>query len=55
LKRATFRLDTPEGSRRVELGLPGLYNVYNAVGAAALARALGAELDEIAADRAARR
>jgi UDP-N-acetylmuramyl tripeptide synthase len=49
LERAGFRLDTPEGSRRVELGLPGLYNVYNAVGAAALARALGAELDEIAA------
>jgi lipid II isoglutaminyl synthase (glutamine-hydrolysing) len=49
LERAAFRLDTPEGSRRVELGLPGLYNVYNAVAAAALARALGAELDEIAA------
>ena len=49
LERAAFRLDTPEGSRRVELGLPGLYNVYNAVAAAALARALGADLDEIAA------
>ena len=49
LERAAFRLDTPEGSHRVELGLPGLYNVYNAVAAAALARALGAELDEIAA------
>jgi UDP-N-acetylmuramyl tripeptide synthase len=49
LERADFRLDTPEGSRRIELGLPGLYNVYNAVGAAALARALGAGLDEIAA------
>ncbi|HZE28998.1 MAG TPA: MurT ligase domain-containing protein, partial [Gaiellaceae bacterium] len=49
LERAAFRLDMPEGSRRVELGLPGLYNVYNAVAAAALARALGAELDEIAA------
>jgi lipid II isoglutaminyl synthase (glutamine-hydrolysing) len=49
LERAVFRLDTPEGSRRIELGLPGLYNVYNAVGAAALARALGAELDEITA------
>jgi UDP-N-acetylmuramyl tripeptide synthase len=48
LERASFRLDTPEGSRRVELRLPGLYNVYNAVGAATLARALGAELDEIA-------
>ena len=49
LERAAFRLDTPEGSRRIELGLPGLYNVYNAVAAAALARALGAELDEIEA------
>jgi lipid II isoglutaminyl synthase (glutamine-hydrolysing) len=49
LERAEFRLDTPEGSRRIELALPGLYNVYNAVAAAALARALGAELDEIAA------
>src|SRR5579884_4256352 len=47
LERASFRLDTPEGSRRVRLGLPGLYNVYNALTAAALARALGASLDEI--------
>src|SRR5207302_8223118 len=46
--RASFRLDTPDGSRSVELALPGLYNVYNAVAAAALARSLGAELDEIA-------
>jgi UDP-N-acetylmuramyl tripeptide synthase len=49
LERASFLLDTPEGSRRIELKLPGLYNVYNAVAAAALARALGAELGEIAA------
>jgi UDP-N-acetylmuramyl tripeptide synthase len=49
LERATFRLETPEGSRTVELPLPGLYNVYNAVAAAALARSLGAELEEIAA------
>jgi UDP-N-acetylmuramyl tripeptide synthase len=49
LERCSFQLDTPEGSRRVELGLPGLYNVYNAVAAAALARSLGAELDEIVA------
>jgi lipid II isoglutaminyl synthase (glutamine-hydrolysing) len=49
LERAVFRLDTPEGSRRIELGLPGLYNVYNALGAAALARALGAEIAEITA------
>ncbi len=49
LDRASFLLDTPEGSRRIELRLPGLYNVYNAVAAATLARALGAALDEIAA------
>jgi lipid II isoglutaminyl synthase (glutamine-hydrolysing) len=49
LESASFRLDTPEGSRQIELRLPGLYNVYNAVAAAALARALGAELDETAA------
>ena len=48
LDRASFQLDTPEGSRRIELALPGLYTVYNAVAAAALARSLGAELDEIA-------
>jgi UDP-N-acetylmuramyl tripeptide synthase len=47
LERAAFDLVTPEGTRRVELALPGLYNVYNALGAAALARALGATLDEI--------
>ncbi|HZT95167.1 MAG TPA: MurT ligase domain-containing protein [Gaiellaceae bacterium] len=47
LDRASFLLDTPEGSRRIELRLPGLYNVYNAVAAAALARSLGAGLDEI--------
>ena len=49
LERASFDLVAPEGTRRVELALPGLYNVYNAVAAAALARALGASLDEIAA------
>ena len=49
LERAAFDLVTPEGTRRVELALPGLYNVYNGLAAAALARALGASLDEIAA------
>jgi lipid II isoglutaminyl synthase (glutamine-hydrolysing) len=48
LERASFLLDTPEGSRRIELGLPGLYNVYNAIAAAALTGALGATPDEIA-------
>lgn len=47
LERASFLLVTPEGSRRIALPLPGLYNVYNAVAAAALARALGAGLEEI--------
>ena len=47
LERAAFDLVTPEGTRRVELALPGLYNVYNAVGAAALSLALGSTLDEV--------
>jgi lipid II isoglutaminyl synthase (glutamine-hydrolysing) len=49
LERAAFTLVAPEGERRIELRLPGLYNVYNAVAAAALARELGADLDTIAA------
>ena len=36
-------------ARRSSSALPGLYNVYNALAAAALTRALGAALDEIAA------
>ena len=47
LDSAAFELVTPEGSTRVELRLPGLYNVYNAVGAAALAQTLGSSLEEI--------
>jgi UDP-N-acetylmuramyl tripeptide synthase len=47
LERSAFDLVTPEGTSRVELALPGLYNVYNALGAAALARALGAKADQI--------
>jgi UDP-N-acetylmuramyl tripeptide synthase len=49
IESVSFDLITPDGSRRVELGVPGLYNVYNALGAASLARALGASLDEIRA------
>jgi UDP-N-acetylmuramyl tripeptide synthase len=48
LESASFDLVTPEGSRRVSLRVPGLYNVYNALAAAALARELGASLDEVA-------
>jgi UDP-N-acetylmuramyl tripeptide synthase len=44
-----FRLTLPEGERTVRVPLPGLYNVYNAVAAAALARELGASGDEIVA------
>jgi UDP-N-acetylmuramyl tripeptide synthase len=49
LERVSFTLVVPEGSRRVELRVPGLYNVYNALAAAGLARALGASLDEVVA------
>jgi UDP-N-acetylmuramyl tripeptide synthase len=42
LHRSRFLLDAPAGSVRVELPLPGLYNVYNAVAASSLAFALGA-------------
>jgi len=45
--RSTFMLTTPAGSRAVLLGLPGLYNVYNAVAAAALCLELGATLDQV--------
>ena len=47
VRRARFRLTTPAGSARVELGLPGLYNVYNALAAAALAVALELPLPAI--------
>ena len=47
LEGASFELASPTGARRVELPLPGLYNVYNALAAASLALALGATLDEI--------
>jgi UDP-N-acetylmuramyl tripeptide synthase len=49
LRASSFELVTPEGSRRVELALPGLYNVYNTLAAASLALVLGATVDEIAA------
>jgi len=49
LDAASFTLETPQGSTRLRLPLPGLYNVYNALGAAALAQALGTPLEEIRA------
>jgi lipid II isoglutaminyl synthase (glutamine-hydrolysing) len=49
VRAARFTLRTPEGRAPVTLPLPGLYNVYNALGAAALCRALGVPLPRIAA------
>ena len=49
VRSAAFTLRTTQGERRIELPLPGLYNVYNALAAAALAARLGASLDDIAA------
>jgi lipid II isoglutaminyl synthase (glutamine-hydrolysing) len=46
-RSAAFRLRTPAGTRDVELPLPGLYNVYNALGAAALCLNLGVSLDDV--------
>ena len=48
-RSAAFTLDAPEGRARVALPLPGLYNVYNALAAAALATALDIPLAHIAA------
>jgi UDP-N-acetylmuramyl tripeptide synthase len=48
VRAAAFTLRTPDGEARVALSLPGLYNVYNALGAAALATALGVGLQTIA-------
>ena len=49
LESVAFRLETPEGSARIELRVPGLYNVYNALAAASLARGLGASMESIVA------
>jgi lipid II isoglutaminyl synthase (glutamine-hydrolysing) len=49
VRSASFDLD----GTRVELPLPGLYNVYNALGAAALCAALGVPREEVVAGLAA--
>jgi UDP-N-acetylmuramyl tripeptide synthase len=49
LERSSFELVSAAGARRLELPLPGLYNVYNALAAASLAFALGATLDDVEA------
>ena len=48
VRASAFTLNTPAGTTRVALPLPGLYNVYNALGAAALATALGVPVPVIA-------
>ncbi len=48
-RSAQITLRTPAGTVEVALPLPGLYNVYNALGAAALALALGAGLQDVRA------
>lgn len=48
LTGTTFDLVTPGGVRTCRVQAPGLYNVYNAVAAAAAGFALGVDLDAIA-------
>ncbi len=47
VRSARFQLCTPAGDAQVKLELPGLYNVYNALAAAALALVLKIPLAEI--------
>jgi UDP-N-acetylmuramyl tripeptide synthase len=49
VRSARFQLSTPAGDAEVKLELPGLYNVYNALAAAALAVALEIPLTDIVA------
>jgi UDP-N-acetylmuramyl tripeptide synthase len=49
VRAARFTLGTPAGQADVELALPGLYNVYNALAAAALCTALEIPLETIVA------
>jgi UDP-N-acetylmuramyl tripeptide synthase len=48
IRASRFTLGTPAGAAEVALALPGLYNVYNALAAAALASALEIEPQMIA-------
>jgi UDP-N-acetylmuramyl tripeptide synthase len=49
VRSARFMLRTPAGEADVRLALPGLYNVYNALAAAALTSSLGVPLPGIVA------
>jgi UDP-N-acetylmuramyl tripeptide synthase len=53
VRGSRFTLLTPAGEVRVALALPGLYNVYNALGAASLCLELGVGLEQVAAGIAA--
>jgi UDP-N-acetylmuramyl tripeptide synthase len=46
-KGSEFLLSTPKGEAEVKIGLPGLYNVYNALAAATVAGEAGVGLTEI--------
>jgi UDP-N-acetylmuramyl tripeptide synthase len=48
-RSARFALHTPAGDAHVDLPLPGLYNVYNALGAATLCLNLGAPFEQVVA------
>ncbi len=47
LDASRFLLETPQGAAEVSVGLPGLYNVYNALAAATAGVAMAAPLDAI--------
>jgi len=47
MRGSGFDLVTPEGSAHLDLPLPGLYNLYNALAAAACADSLGIGLESI--------
>ncbi len=47
IEGSSFRIHTDEGELKIELPVPGLYNVYNALAAIAAAQRLGIGLSEI--------
>jgi len=47
LDESRFILATPEGEQEARVGLPGLYNVYNALAAASVGVAMGADFAAI--------
>jgi UDP-N-acetylmuramyl tripeptide synthase len=49
MNSSSIALETPAGNTEVELQLPGLYNVYNALAAATAALELGATLAQVKA------